>query len=74
MKKLRLAFEVLQVESFATEASRPPRVGTVRGHQEHTGIYTATECAMCPYYSTECPGTEPTWNDTCVDRCQPITA
>ena len=60
MRKLALALDALQVESFDTSAGRPSR-GTVFGEQ--CTCYTNCTCPGCP-----------TCDNTCADTCDQTCA
>ena len=55
MKKMRLAFDALQVQSFATSEDEAVPRGTVRGHD-------------APTDRVECPAQDPAWA-TCYGSC-----
>lgn len=67
MKKMRLAFDALQVQSFATSEHDAARRGTVRAHDAPTD---QVECPTCDEAWDSC------WNscggtcDNTCDRCE----
>jgi hypothetical protein len=64
MKKMKLDFDALDVESFDT-AEVEERVGTVHGAAQ-------TEWNTCPGYGETCGGGDTCW-DSCNGTCRCVT-
>lgn len=59
MRKIRLDFDALAVESFSTDAAEGPPAGTVKAHQEsiptlHTGYHGCYGCVGSLHSCAEC--------------------
>ena len=69
MKKMRLAFDELRVQSFATSGQGAARRGTVRAHDAPTD---QVECPTCDAAWESCwdsCGGDCYTRDTCNDSC-----
>lgn len=69
MRKLRLDFHALEVDSFATEEMEA-RPGTVGAAQPTQPVNTCICQSQAPYYDTCAPKCRPSWQTNCDPTCK----